>query len=113
MVGRPIIRSTAKVGDIEVKVCRPAFLHTLNNFIYCCIMNGVLADFVTLQDLMVGDEASKLRHMLEVNYPMDNGIVRNWDDMKHVWDYTFGETKLNVDPRNCKVSSFRVCVNLF
>lgn len=57
-----------------------------------------------LQDLMVGDEASKLRHMLEVNYPMDNGIVRNWDDMKHVWDYTFGETKLNVDTRNCKVS---------
>lgn len=53
---------------------------------------------------MVGDEASKLRHMLEVNYPMDNGIVRNWDDMKHVWDYTFGETKLNVDPKNCKVS---------
>ncbi|PFX16978.1 actin-related protein 2 [Stylophora pistillata] len=73
MVGRPIIRSTAKVGDIEVK------------------------------DLMIGDEASKLRHMLEVNYPMDNGIVRSWEDMKHVWDYTFGETKLNVDPKNCKV----------
>ena len=54
---------------------------------------------------MVGDEASKLRHMLEVNYPMDNGIVRSWDDMKHVWDYTFGETKLNVDTRNCKVSN--------
>jgi len=54
---------------------------------------------------MVGDEASQLRHMLEVNYPMDNGIVRNWDDMKHVWDYTFGETKLNVDTKNCKVSA--------
>ena len=52
---------------------------------------------------MVGDEASQLRHMLEVNYPMDNGIVRSWDDMKHVWDYTFGETKLNIDPRHCKV----------
>jgi hypothetical protein len=29
-----------------------------------------------LQDLMVGDDASKLRSMLEVNYPMENGIVR-------------------------------------
>lgn len=57
---------------------------------------------------MVGDEASKLRYMLEVNYPMDNGIVRNWEDMKHVWDYTFGETKLNVDTKNCKVSSVHV-----
>jgi len=25
---------------------------------------------------MVGNEASKLRSMLEVNYPMENGIVR-------------------------------------
>lgn len=52
---------------------------------------------------MVGDEASQLRHMLECNYPMDNGIVRSWEDMKHVWDYTFGPTKLNLDTKNCKV----------
>ena len=51
---------------------------------------------------MVGDEASKLRSMLEVNYPMENGIVRNWDDMKHVWDYTFNE-KLKVDTKTAKV----------
>ena len=51
---------------------------------------------------MVGDEASQLRSMLEVNYPMENGIVRNWEDMKSVWDYTFNE-KLKVDPRQCKV----------
>lgn len=51
----------------------------------------------------MGDEASELRSMLEVNYPMENGIVRNWDDMKHLWDYTFGPEKLNVEPRNCKI----------
>ncbi|TSK42115.1 Actin-related protein 2 [Bagarius yarrelli] len=73
LVGRPIIRSTAKIGNIEIK------------------------------DLMVGDEASELRSMLEVNYPMENGIVRNWDDMKHLWDYTFGSEKLNIDSRNCKI----------
>lgn len=55
------------------------------------------------QDLMVGDEASQLRSMLEVNYPMENGIVRNWDDMLHVWDYTFNE-KLKVNTKECKVS---------
>uniref|UniRef100_A0A672MWW9 Actin-related protein 2-B n=1 Tax=Sinocyclocheilus grahami TaxID=75366 RepID=A0A672MWW9_SINGR len=54
-------------------------------------------------DLMVGDEASELRSMLEVNYPMENGIVRNWDDMKHLWDYTFGPEKLNINSRNCKI----------
>uniref|UniRef100_A0A2K6CSR2 Actin-related protein 2 n=1 Tax=Macaca nemestrina TaxID=9545 RepID=A0A2K6CSR2_MACNE len=49
----------------------------------------------TTKDLMVGDE------------PMGNGIVRNWDDMKHLWDYTFGPEKLNIDTRNytrnCKI----------
>lgn len=51
---------------------------------------------------MVGDEASQLRSMLEVHYPMENGIVRNWDDMKHIWDYTFKE-KFGVDTRSTKV----------
>ncbi|XP_046686323.1 actin-related protein 2-B isoform X5 [Homalodisca vitripennis] len=73
MVGRPIIRAVNKIGDIEVK------------------------------DLMVGDEASKLRSMLELNYPMENGIVRNWKDMCHVWDYTFGPEKMNIDPKECKI----------
>ena len=31
---------------------------------------------------MVGNEASLLRSFLEVNYPMENGIVRNWEDME-------------------------------
>jgi len=52
---------------------------------------------------MVGDEASELRSMLEVSYPMENGIVRNWDDMVSLYDYTFGESKLNIEPSNCKL----------
>ena len=58
---------------------------------------------------MVGEEASQLRSMLEVSYPMENGIVRNWDDMKHVWDYTFYE-KMKIDPKNSKVCVFLCCV---
>lgn len=56
-----------------------------------------------LQDLMIGDEASQLRALLECSYPMENGIVRNWDDMCHVWDYTFGPKKMNIDPSNTKI----------
>ncbi|XP_066994658.1 actin-related protein 2 isoform X1 [Anabrus simplex] len=79
MVGRPIIRAVNKIGDIEVK------------------------EEIYVKDLMVGDEASKLRSMLEVNYPMENGIVRNWEDMCHVWDYTFGPEKMNISPPDCKI----------
>lgn len=61
-----------------------------------------------IQDVMVGDEARKHCRKQKVNYPVDNiGIVRNWEDMKHLWDYAFGETKLNVDPMACKVSCIR------
>ena len=52
---------------------------------------------------MIGDEASQLRSMLEVNYPMENGIVRSWEDMIHLYDYTFGPQKLNLDTRNSKL----------
>jgi actin-related protein len=62
---------------------------------------------------MVGDEASALRSLLEVNYPMENGVVRNWEDMCHVWDYTFGSKKMDLNPidakvRNATVETFRI-----
>ena len=52
---------------------------------------------------MVGDDASKLRSMLECKYPMENGMVRSWEDMRHLWDYTFGEEKMNLDPKECLI----------
>ena len=73
MVGRPLIRSRTKVNNVEVK------------------------------DIMVGDEAQKVRQMLEINYPVENGIVNNWEDMKHIYDYLFGPTKMNLDTKNAKI----------
>ena len=32
---------------------------------------------------------------------MDNGIVRNWDDMKLVWEHTW--EKLGINPEDSKV----------
>ncbi len=51
---------------------------------------------------MCGDEAAAVRHALEVTYPVECGIVRNWEDMEHLWNYTFYE-KLKVDPREKKI----------
>uniref|UniRef100_A0ABD2W4E4 Actin-related protein 2 n=1 Tax=Trichogramma kaykai TaxID=54128 RepID=A0ABD2W4E4_9HYME len=85
IVGRPIIRAANKIGDIDVK------------------QELSVRDVLEMPDLMVGEEASKLRSMLEISYPMQNGIVRNWEDMCHVWDYTFGPEKMNINPRECKI----------
>lgn len=46
---------------------------------------------------MIGDECAANRAMLEVSYPVENGIVRNWEDMVHLWNYTFFD-KMEVDP---------------
>ena len=40
--------------------------------------------------------------MLQITQPMEHGIVRNWDDMRLLWDYTFSE-KLRVDPRGRRI----------
>jgi actin-related protein 2 len=57
---------------------------------------------VDLKDVMVGDECARLRSLLDVNYPVDQGIVRNWDDMHHVWNHTFYD-KLKINPPDCKI----------
>ena len=48
-----------------------------------------------LKDIMVGEEAAELRSMLQISYPVDKGIVRDWDDMIHLWDYTFNKMKVS------------------
>ncbi len=55
-----------------------------------------------LKDIMVGDEAAAVREFLECTYPLENGIVRNWTDMKVLWDYTFGEC-LKINPSDHKI----------
>jgi actin-related protein 2 len=44
---------------------------------------------------MIGQEASDNRALLDISYPMENGIIRNWDDMTKLWEYTFKD-KLGV-----------------
>lgn len=33
---------------------------------------------------------------------MENGIVKIWDDMEHLWDFTFNE-KMKIDPTGRKI----------
>lgn len=55
-----------------------------------------------LQDTLVGEACLKWRHQLDISYPVNNGIVQNWDDMGHVWDHVFF-SELKVDPTECKI----------
>lgn len=62
----------------------------------------VIDETIELKDIMCGDEASAARHSLDIRYPVENGIVKNWEDMEHLWNYTFYE-KLQINPADNKV----------
>ena len=70
IIGRPILRAEEKVQDMILK------------------------------DIMVGDEVTKARDMLETSYPITNGIVKNWDDMIHLYNYTFEQARLAARPHH-------------
>lgn len=72
MIGRPLMRYEEDFKDVELK------------------------------DIMIGDECAKHRAMLETSYPVENGIVKDWDGMKHLWDYTFFE-RMKIDPKDHKI----------
>ncbi|KAI3407988.1 uncharacterized protein J3R85_020567 [Psidium guajava] len=55
-----------------------------------------------LKDIVVGDACADLRNQLDISYPVNNGIVQNWDDMGHVWDHAF-YNELKIDPAECKI----------
>lgn len=73
LIGRPMLRYAEKIEKIQLK------------------------------PLMIGDEATPARSLLELTYPMEEGIIKNVKDMELLWDYVLkkklGLTKADLKER--------------
>lgn len=73
-------------GDVVPK-------HHFPNFIgrpkHVRVMEGALEG-----DLFLGPEAEEHRGLLTIRYPMEHGIVRDWDDMERIWQYIYSKDQL-------------------
>ena len=54
------------------------------------------------KDYYVGQQAEEKRGILHLNYPIQDGIVNNWDDMEKVWEHCF-TNELRCSPEEHKV----------
>ncbi|KAK3814148.1 MAG: actin family [Benniella sp.] len=68
-------------GDDQPKCFFPAFVgrpkHTR-------IMAGAVEG-----DLFIGKRAQELRGLLKIKYPIEHGIVQDWDDMEKIWQFIY------------------------
>ena len=71
LIGRPMLRYAEKIEDVELK------------------------------PLMIGDEVTPVRSLLELTYPMKEGIITNEEDMATLWDYVL-EKKLGLAKNDLK-----------
>ncbi|XVF35157.1 hypothetical protein REPUB_Repub18cG0120800 [Reevesia pubescens] len=53
---------------------------------------------IGLKDTYIGDEAQARRGILRLSYPIQHGIVRDWEAMERLWEHTFDkELRVNIE----------------
>ena len=45
-------------------------------------------------DLFVGPKAQEHRGLLSIRYPMEHGVVNDWNDMERIWQYIYSKDQL-------------------
>lgn len=50
------------------------------------------------KEVYVGEEAMQKKHLLKLESPIENGIIKNWDDMEKIWQHAISnELKVSAE----------------
>ena len=74
-----------------------------------CVFPSVIGYHKYHEDHYIGDEAQHKRG-ISLRYPIDHGIITNWDDMEKIWHHTF-YNELQVDPTEYPTLLIESCFN--
>ncbi|KAF9112798.1 Actin-2 [Mortierella sp. AM989] len=70
-------------GDDQPKCFFPSFVGRPK---HVRIMAGAVEG-----DVFIGKKAQELRGLLKIKYPIEHGIVQDWDDMEKIWQYIYSD----------------------
>uniref|UniRef100_A0A5F4W470 Actin related protein 1B n=2 Tax=Euarchontoglires TaxID=314146 RepID=A0A5F4W470_CALJA len=73
-------------GDQIPKYCFPNYVGRPKHM---RVMAGALEG-----DLFIGPKAEEHRGLLTIRYPMEHGVVRDWNDMERIWQYVYSKDQL-------------------
>ena len=82
-------------------------MHRYDNSLFF-LQSGSL--HVGQKDYYIGDEAQTKMGLLSLNYPIEHGVVTNWDDMVRIWHHIFYE-ELQVAPEEHPVLLTEAALN--
>ncbi|KZO93513.1 actin-like protein [Calocera viscosa TUFC12733] len=70
-------------GDDHPKCYFPSFVGRPK---YTRVLAGAIEG-----DTFIGRKAQEVRGLLKIAYPMEHGIVQNWEDMEKIWSHVYSE----------------------